>query len=976
MRPCGVQALFAALFLASSVLPAQEPTKPAPVPSQARQEPVPDPLAVDVDSPPGPGRGAGLQPGGPASKYRPFADVTQGAERFDGLFTLYRKDDHLYAEIRSGQFDQPFMVPATIARGLASAGIPLSAIGDELVLVFRKVGDRVQLIRRNIHYRATPGTPIEKAVKQNYSDSILMALPIVSINPSSGGTLIDFNDIFFTDFAQLGLGMFDRNRSNWSKVKAFPNNLELEVEATYAAGGSPGGASGDDGVADPRGVTLVIHYSLMKLPDSGYRTRSADDRVGHFLNAIKDFSKSESETSFIRLVNRWRLEKADPRSKLSAPKKQIIFYVEDNVPYEYRPFVEEGIREWNKAFEKIGIRDAIAVRWQQPGEEFDPEDMNYSTFRWITTNQTYARSCFRANPITGEIFDGDVIFDASWIKNWKDTYALLTGVPTAAALNQSGAESPMVESLARGEVISPILAAKHGFGLPGMSVVEQNAPGGPRRLSLIPEEWSPLQARLASRNGASMAGLCSLSFNMQMEMGLASLALAQNPGEGAKPEGQPDGKLPEELIGQGIKHVTMHEVGHSLGLRHNFKASTMLTAEQLNDTNITRSKGMIASVMDYMPVNLASKGQKQGDFFSVTLGPYDYWAIEYAYKPIDGNEDTELAKIAARAPEADLMFATDEDSVVNNDPSVNRFDLGADPTRFAKDRMALATELLKDLDSRAVKDGESWAKNRRAFATLLGQWGNAAHLISQHVGGQYVVRHHKGDKDAKDPVVPVAGDKQREALNLLVSEIFADKAFPFSAQTLRRLGVERWTHWGNNSTSSVEMPVFDRVLSIQRIALGQCLGGGTLNRVQNQEVQADPATNPLKVAEIFRTLSDGLWSELQGPAADAPVKNLVISTSRRNLQREYLRRLSSMVLGERAPGAGDMLLFIAFDGGATVPPDARSLARMHLKQLQQRIDAKLKDTAIQIDDTTRAHLEESRDKIAKVLEASLQANTP
>ena len=112
----------------------------------------------------------------------------------------------------------------------------------------------------------------------------------------------------------------------------------------------------------------------------------------------------------------------------------------------------------------------------------------------------------------------------------------------------------------------------------------------------------------------------------------------------------------------------MHEVGHSLGLRHNFKASTMLDADQLNDTAITRVKGLVGSVMDYNPINIAPKGQKQGDYSSTTLGPYDYWAIEYAYKPIDGDEAAELKKIAARSPEPDLVFATDEDMWLNDDP--------------------------------------------------------------------------------------------------------------------------------------------------------------------------------------------------------------------------------------------------------------------------------------------------------------------
>ena len=101
----------------------------------------------------------------------------------------------------------------------------------------------------------------------------------------------------------------------------------------------------------------------------------------------------------------------------------------------------------------------------------------------------------------------------------------------------------------------------------------------------------------------------------------------------------------------------MHEVGHSLGLRHNFKASTMLNADQLNDTAITHAKGLVGSVMDYSPINIAPKGKKQGDYYSTTLGPYDYWAIEYAYKPVDGDEASELKKIAARAPEPDLVYA-------------------------------------------------------------------------------------------------------------------------------------------------------------------------------------------------------------------------------------------------------------------------------------------------------------------------------
>src|SRR5262249_10612180 len=137
-----------------------------------------------------------------------------------------------------------------------------------------------------------------------------------------------------------------------------------------------------------------------------------------FLSAVKDFSSDSKDTSFLRYVNRWRLERADPKAKLSVPKKKIVFWIEKSVPFEYRGYVRDGILEWNKAFEKIGFRDAIEVR-QQENEDFDPEDINYNTFRWITTGAGFAMGPSRANPLTGEILDADIIFDADMVRYWK-----------------------------------------------------------------------------------------------------------------------------------------------------------------------------------------------------------------------------------------------------------------------------------------------------------------------------------------------------------------------------------------------------------------------------------------------------------------------------------------------------------------------------------------------------------------------------
>jgi hypothetical protein len=464
---------------------------------------------------------------------------------------------------------------------------------------------------------------------------------------------------------------------------------------------------------------------------------------------------------------------------------------------------------------------------------------------------------------------------------------------------------------------------------------------------------------------------CQFSALKVQEYSLAAMALAQQQQQQPGGTNQPDVKLPDEFLGQAIKEVVMHEVGHSLGLRHNFKASTMLPYEQINDTTITHVKGMTGSVMDYNPINIAPKGKKQGDFASTTIGPYDYWAIEYAYKPIDGDEAAELKKIAARSPEPDLVYGTDEDAMMDDDPLINTYDLGSDPMKFGKERMELAQELLKDLDRKVIKDGESWARLRSAFSACISQYGNAAYLAANFIGGQNISRDFKGGAKSHDPVVPTPGDKQREALKFLCDHMLSDKVFQFSPTLLRRLTTEYWYHWGSDSFymfgGGMDYPIYSRVLAIQRIALNQCFSPSILSRLQHQEIQSDSGSKPLKMAEVFSTLTESIWSELNGNATS-------FSTIRRNLQREHLRRLMTMVVGTRRSPLEDMYGYVVFLGSSSVPADAKSLARLHLTDLSKRIERLLETKSGSIDDTSRAHLVECKQRIAKTLDSTYTAN--
>ncbi|HMF15388.1 MAG TPA: zinc-dependent metalloprotease, partial [Gemmataceae bacterium] len=689
------------------------------------------------------GPGQGPEP----PRFPDFNTVIRGAKTLEGFYKLHHKEDKLYCEILPHQFNQPWLCSISVARGGGLGGHMLN-FNEEWVLSFRREGDRVFLVRRNVHYKASAGSPVAKAVETTYHDSILMALRIVTINQMTQGVVINLNDIFLTDFAQLGMGMFDASRSSWHKIKTFPHNNELQVEATFA-----GGRFGRGGNSiDSRGNTVIVHYGMVQLPDGGYQPRVADDRVGYFLTAVKDFSKESKDTSFTRYVRRWRLEPTeaiDPKNptKLVAPKKKIVYWIEKSVPNEYRAYVREGILEWNKAFEKIGFRDAIEVRQQEdnePSSDFDPEDIRYNTFRWITLDAGYAMGPSRANPLTGELIDADIVFDAAMVRYWKQEYQSFSA--TGEAL-----ESP-----------SLIRDARKGIDFLEHPLFQRQ---------LAQEGWNDRPKSATElhemRMQAIQSGFCQCSSHMKYEIGLAAMA------DAARAPGKASDKASDELIGQAIKHVTMHEVGHTLGLRHNFKASTMLKNEQLHDTNLTRKQGLVGSVMDYSPVNIAPKGVKQGDYFSQVLGPYDYWAIEYAYKPITGNQDEELGKIAAKIAQPGHEYGTDEDLYLNSDPDINVWDLGSDPMKFGQERMLLAEELLKELHNKIVDKGEGYQRARVALGLLLRQYGDAAQLTVQHVGGEYAHRDHKEDPNARDPLVPVPGAKQRDALKFLQEHILS-----------------------------------------------------------------------------------------------------------------------------------------------------------------------------------------------------------
>ena len=179
-------------------------------------------------------------------KFEDFDTVTKGARESEGLFRLHWKEDRLMAEIRADQFEKPMLLPVAVAKGAGMGGHTLN-FDEQWVVFFRRVGDKVHLVRRNVRFQAKAGSPAARAVATTYTDSVLTALKIISIHSGRQSVLISLNDIFMNDLAQLGMGSFDASRSTWAKVKVFPRNLELDLLATYSGRGT------DDSVIDTRG---------------------------------------------------------------------------------------------------------------------------------------------------------------------------------------------------------------------------------------------------------------------------------------------------------------------------------------------------------------------------------------------------------------------------------------------------------------------------------------------------------------------------------------------------------------------------------------------------------------------------------------------------------------------------------------------------------------------------------------------------
>ncbi len=770
----------------------------------------------------------------------PYAQFVRKTQRESGLIATIKKDDDVFFDLTDAQFDRPYIIAPVLASGVGSSAFA-GRIYPTFVLEFKHVGHRVLWIQKNEDFTAPPDTSAANALAISVTDSVINSTPIVAEDSASGHYVVSAS-FFTSDFENVGKDLggggsgspillltgfgrpafaVDSSKSYIERTKALPKNDE--ILASLAFTGPPGQAGA---APDGRGVRIRMHYSIVDPPESStYVPRFADDRVGYFVTTQKRFDDDNAPSPTVRYIDRWNFNDGP-----------IVYYLTDEIPSEYKPAIRQALLSWNAAFAKVGIPNAIEVRDQPADKNWDPDDIRYSTVRWITSDDSpfaaYGPSV--SDPRTGQIFRVEIVIDGEALRTVKRGY--LNRVSLTGSIEQNAA------------------------GIP------QLAPG-PDALCTSTEDCDDF-----AEGSALWASVATTQLRMQ----------------GATPA------QTQIFADDWLEAAVLHEAGHNFGLRHNFAASTLYSYKQLHDKRFTRDHGIVSSVMEYTPTNVSPIGEPQGEYFQSRLGPYDYWAIRYGYAKFPNvrtasDEAIALHRIADESTRREYAFATDEDAngPLAIDPRVATFDLSSDPLDYDQGEFLLVNQLVARLDRSYPSTDEPFVQERETFESMLAAYDRTALLASKYVGGVYTSRDHRGQPDAKMPLAVVPYADSRRAFSLIAQNIFSKDALRFSPRLVSQLGSSHFLDRGEVERS--DFAVADVVAELQDSVMYSLFSPSVMSRLANASYYASAGERTMKLDDLYEWMQSAVWDDLQPNTTS-------IDPIHRGLQRRYTHLLIAYAL--------------------------------------------------------------------------------
>jgi len=778
--------------------------------------------------------GCSGESGGPGSENGAvsFASIVEKSERIEGLFDVYRDKESgdTYLAIKPDQIDREFIYIAFVTDGVVEGGVFRGAFGDNKIISVRRHFKRIEFVAENAAFYFDPNNALSRAADANISDAMLAVQEIVAEDEESGTILIKADDIFLKESLQ--------------QIKGAPNP-DPNAEKTFELG------------------------ELSESRNKIYDVRSYPENTNIFVDYVYEnpapvvFGQgdvTDSRFVSVRLQHSFvKVPENDYKPRIDDPRVgYFLQYITDLTSQSHAPY-RDLITRWD-----LRKKDADAelsepvepiVWWIENTTPVEFRDtIKHAALAW---NQSFEKAGFK-NVVQVQIQPDDADWDAGDIR-----YNVLRW--TSSPQPPFGGYGPSFTNPRTGQIIGADIMLEYVFLTNRVQledILETIASGG------------------ASKVIARRSMYCSLGQSLQLSniFGVQALKLVGASGE-----------LQARLVDEGLHMLILHEIGHTLGLNHNMKASQIFTIDELFNDEFVAENGLTGSVMDYTSVNLAPAGRSQTRFYDVKPGPYDDWAIEFGYSPaLDGADgEARRAALLDRSTEPQLVFGNDADDMrapgAGIDPRVNVNDMSSDAVTYATDRLTLAETIMGGLYNKIGTEGESYQEIHNAYLVMAGEFARSANTISRYVGGVQVNRAMVGQTGATIPFVPVALHDQKRAMNALRQHVFAPNAFAGSADLYSHLRQQRRDFDFYGLTEDPKL--HELMLAVHKSVLDHLLHPVVLRRISDSRQYG----NQYRLGSVVEDLTNAIFSD------DMPSS---VNTYRQNLQLEYVNRLIAMVSGE------------------------------------------------------------------------------
>lgn len=603
-----------------------------------------------------------------------------------GLVTLHLLDGKIYFELPTKLFNKDMLIGSTVTSISDNNNAVVGSKPTNLLhVVFTNNKTHVQLRQVNTNY-VSGNTLIDEALQKNTLGSIINNQKILAYNNDSTAVVIDMTPLFLSDNKKMSpfdqnsvYAMYNRTEnyqadcSYIAQIKAFEDNVSIKSCLSYTFSVST--RQGNSLIKD-RPFTAEMTRSIMLLKEKPYRPRMADYRIGVFFTEREQLGEGAKTTAPIYYANRWDIQPSDTAAYLRGekvkPTKQVVFYIDNTFPEKWKPYLKEGVTQWNELFEQIGFKDVmVAKEFPTDDPEFDPDNIKYSCVRYAPSSIENAMGPSWVDPRSGEILNASVYLYHNVVK--------------------------------------------------------------------LISNWLFVQTSQADKDVRTV-------------------------------------NIPDAVIGDALRYVLSHEIGHCLGFMHNMGASSSFPVDSLRSPEFTQKYGTTPSIMDYARFNYVAQPGDKDRGVKLTpprFGEYDQYLIKWTYTPVfSANSAEEEAKTTSKwisdALVSNPVYRYGKQQVYGVvDPRSQTEDIGDNSIKATQYGIKNLKYITQNLEKWISENDDTYEYREALFTGIVEQLAMYVTHVAGNVGGYFINEVKEGDLMPRYAQIPK--EQQKEALNYLFS---------------------------------------------------------------------------------------------------------------------------------------------------------------------------------------------------------------